>query len=63
MFTESITNMLIVELAMTRSVRIFLPAKNAMQSGVNNTRYWKMDFDVLPEGERWENPLMGWASR
>jgi NADH dehydrogenase (ubiquinone) Fe-S protein 4 len=21
-----------------------------------------MDWDVLPKGHRWENPLMGWAS-
>ncbi|KAI8056620.1 ETC complex I subunit conserved region-domain-containing protein [Syncephalis plumigaleata] len=47
---------------MSRSVRIFSPAKNAMQSGVNNTRQWKLDFDIMPEGARWENPLMGWAS-
>lgn len=30
-----------------------------MQSGVNNTKKWKMEFDTR---ERWENPLMGWAS-
>ncbi|RKP24049.1 ETC complex I subunit conserved region-domain-containing protein [Syncephalis pseudoplumigaleata] len=47
---------------MERSVRIYSPAKNAMQSGVNNTRQWKIDFDIMPEGARWENPLMGWAS-
>ncbi|KAJ8380457.1 hypothetical protein SKAU_G00012350 [Synaphobranchus kaupii] len=43
----------------TRKVRIFVPARTAMQSGVNNTRKWKIDFDTR---ERWENPLMGWAS-
>ncbi|XP_037065326.1 NADH dehydrogenase [ubiquinone] iron-sulfur protein 4, mitochondrial isoform X2 [Peromyscus leucopus] len=43
----------------TRKVRIFVPARNNMQSGVNNTKKWKMDFDTR---ERWENPLMGWAS-
>ncbi|XP_067841820.1 NADH dehydrogenase [ubiquinone] iron-sulfur protein 4, mitochondrial [Heptranchias perlo] len=43
----------------TRKVRIFVPARNAMQSGVNNTKIWKMEFDTR---ERWENPLMGWAS-
>lgn len=43
----------------TRKVRIFVPARNAMQSGVKNTQKWKMDFDTR---ERWENPLMGWAS-
>ncbi|XP_061672802.1 NADH dehydrogenase [ubiquinone] iron-sulfur protein 4, mitochondrial [Syngnathoides biaculeatus] len=43
----------------TRKVHIFVPARTAMQSGVNNTKKWKMDFDTR---ERWENPLMGWAS-
>uniref|UniRef100_A0A672NSJ3 NADH dehydrogenase [ubiquinone] iron-sulfur protein 4, mitochondrial n=1 Tax=Sinocyclocheilus grahami TaxID=75366 RepID=A0A672NSJ3_SINGR len=43
----------------TRKVRIFVSARNAMQSGVKNTQKWKMDFDTR---ERWENPLMGWAS-
>uniref|UniRef100_UPI001A9E2AE5 NADH dehydrogenase [ubiquinone] iron-sulfur protein 4, mitochondrial isoform X1 n=1 Tax=Ictidomys tridecemlineatus TaxID=43179 RepID=UPI001A9E2AE5 len=43
----------------TRKVRIFVPARNNMQSGVNNTKKWRMEFDTR---ERWENPLMGWAS-
>uniref|UniRef100_A0A8D1BI34 NADH dehydrogenase [ubiquinone] iron-sulfur protein 4, mitochondrial n=1 Tax=Sus scrofa TaxID=9823 RepID=A0A8D1BI34_PIG len=43
----------------TRKVRIFVPARNNMQSGVNNTKKWKMEFDTR---ERWENPLMGWSS-
>ncbi|XP_038621874.1 NADH dehydrogenase [ubiquinone] iron-sulfur protein 4, mitochondrial [Tachyglossus aculeatus] len=43
----------------TRKVQIFVPARNNMQSGVNNTKKWKMEFDTR---ERWENPLMGWAS-
>lgn len=43
----------------TRKVRIFVPARNNMQSGVNNTKKWKLEFDTR---ERWENPLMGWAS-
>ncbi|KPP70991.1 NADH dehydrogenase-like [Scleropages formosus] len=43
----------------TRKVRIYVPTRTAMQSGVNNTHKWKMDFDTR---ERWENPLMGWAS-
>ncbi|KAL6465622.1 hypothetical protein MHYP_G00257550 [Metynnis hypsauchen] len=42
-----------------RKVRIFVPTRTAMQSGVQNTKKWKMDFDTR---ERWENPLMGWAS-
>ncbi|CAG0882496.1 unnamed protein product [Cyprideis torosa] len=43
----------------TRLVRIFVPTKNAMQSGTNNTHRWEMEFETR---ERWENPLMGWAS-
>uniref|UniRef100_A0A9N6ZEZ7 NADH dehydrogenase [ubiquinone] iron-sulfur protein 4, mitochondrial n=1 Tax=Alona affinis TaxID=381656 RepID=A0A9N6ZEZ7_9CRUS len=43
----------------TRLVTITKPVKHAMQSGTNNTRKWKMEFETR---ERWENPLMGWAS-
>ena len=43
-----------------RVARIFVPARNAMQSGTHNTHEWKLEFD---NQERWENPLMGWASR
>ncbi|CAG5132780.1 unnamed protein product [Candidula unifasciata] len=43
----------------TRIVRIFVPARNAMQSGTYNTRRWRMEFD---QRERWENPLIGWIS-
>lgn len=30
-----------------------------MQSGTNNLRSWRIEFD---NRERWENPLMGWSS-
>ncbi|KAL4623284.1 NADH dehydrogenase ubiquinone iron-sulfur protein 4, mitochondrial [Arapaima gigas] len=43
----------------SRKVLIYVPTRTAMQSGLNNTRKWKMDFDTR---ERWENKLMGWAS-
>lgn len=43
----------------TRKVRIFVPPKNAMQSGTDNTHHWEMEFD---NKQRWENPLMGWCS-
>lgn len=43
----------------SRRVRIFVPARNAMQSGTENTHHWKLEFETR---ERWENPLMGWAS-
>ncbi|XP_030760614.1 NADH dehydrogenase [ubiquinone] iron-sulfur protein 4, mitochondrial-like [Sitophilus oryzae] len=43
----------------TRTVRIYEPPKNCMQSGTNNIGHWEIDFDTK---ERWENPLMGWSS-
>ncbi len=43
-----------------RLVRIFVPAKNAMQSGTAHLRgKWRIEFD---RREQWENPLMGWTS-
>ena len=42
-----------------RRVRIYKPAKNAMQSGTYDTKKWKLDYE---NRERWENPLMGWTS-
>ncbi|XP_034485408.1 NADH dehydrogenase [ubiquinone] iron-sulfur protein 4, mitochondrial [Drosophila innubila] len=42
-----------------RRVRIHVPPKNAMQSGTDNIHTWQIEFD---NRERWENPLMGWAS-
>jgi len=42
-----------------RTVRIFKPAKNAMQSGTAGIKRWRMEFDTR---ERWENNLMGWSS-
>jgi NADH dehydrogenase (ubiquinone) Fe-S protein 4 len=43
----------------TRRVRIYMPARNAMQSGTFGLNKWRMDYDTR---ERWENPLMGWQS-
>lgn len=43
----------------TRLVLIKVPTKNSMQSGTNNLDKWRITFE---ERERWENPLMGWAS-
>jgi NADH dehydrogenase (ubiquinone) Fe-S protein 4 len=42
-----------------RTVRIYKPAKNAMQSGSAGTKRWRIEWDTK---ERWENNLMGWAS-
>jgi NADH dehydrogenase (ubiquinone) Fe-S protein 4 len=33
-----------------------------MQSGGAKMERWRIDFDVLQGGGRWENPLMGYAS-
>ncbi|TIA70627.1 hypothetical protein E3P92_02586 [Wallemia ichthyophaga] len=45
-----------------RQVRIYKPTKNTMQSGTHNTHHWRVDFDILQGGGRWEHPLMGWSS-
>jgi hypothetical protein len=41
-------------------VRIFQPARNAMQSGKGNTKQWVLQF-VSPV-KREADPLMGWTS-
>jgi hypothetical protein len=45
-----------------RVVRVYQPARNTMQSGGAKGKRWRLDWDILPGGGRWENPLMGWAS-
>ncbi len=40
-------------------VRIYKPAKSAMQSGEANTEFWHVEFE--PEAKRTPDPLMGWA--
>ncbi|KAL9127350.1 MAG: hypothetical protein Q9217_003764 [Psora testacea] len=45
-----------------RTVRIYRPAKTATQSGDWHGHHWRMDWDILQKGHRWENPLMGWQS-
>ncbi|CDS14003.1 hypothetical protein LRAMOSA06174 [Lichtheimia ramosa] len=50
------------ELTTERSVRIFSPCKSASQQGVHNTRHWCIDFDIIPDAEHFENPLIGWVS-
>jgi len=42
-----------------RRVRIYKPSRNPMQSGVQNIKNWRIEFNVK---ERWENPAMGWGS-
>ncbi|KAH8114742.1 ETC complex I subunit conserved region-domain-containing protein [Phellopilus nigrolimitatus] len=45
-----------------RTVRVFKPTRNTMQSGGAKGEKWRIDFDILQGGGRWENPLMGWAA-
>ncbi|KAJ5286735.1 hypothetical protein N7478_002421 [Penicillium angulare] len=45
-----------------RTVRIFRPSKPATQSGTWHSHHWRMEWDILQKGHRWENPLMGWQS-
>jgi hypothetical protein len=39
-------------------VRIYLPAKNAMQSGRGNSQKWVVEFE--PADRKTPDPLMGW---
>ncbi|HIJ37729.1 MAG TPA: ETC complex I subunit [Rhodospirillaceae bacterium] len=39
-------------------VRIYRPAKNAMQSGRANCRHWVVEFE--PSDRKQPDPLMGW---
>ncbi len=41
------------------SARIYKPAKNAMQSGLANTREWVLEFE--PSTPKQIDPLMGWT--
>ena len=43
----------------SRKVKIFIPAKNVMQSGTHGQNRWRLKWDTQ---ERYENPLMGWGS-
>lgn len=45
-----------------RYVRIYQPTRNTMQSGGGKSERWRIDWDILEGGGRWENPLMGYAS-
>ena len=42
------------------TVRIFKPAKTAMQSGEARTKEWVLEFE--PAAPRSVDPLMGWTS-
>ena len=42
------------------AVRIYKPAKTAMQSGMACTKEWVLEYE--PEAPREIDPLMGWTS-
>ena len=42
-----------------KKVKIYKPAKTAMQSGKRNTKKWLLEFDTQNTGI---DPLMGWRS-
>ncbi len=44
---------------MTAKVRIYKPAKTAMQSGRSNTEKWVLEFE--PSDALRSDPLMGWS--
>ncbi|CAO3660525.1 unnamed protein product [Umbelopsis ramanniana] len=58
----SLEHLVSIEALRERTVRIYRPARTATQSGKQGAKLWKIDFDILPDGARWENPLIGWAS-
>lgn len=41
-------------------VRIYKPARNAMQSGKGKSGYWVLEF--VADAPRERDPLMGWTS-
>jgi hypothetical protein len=45
---------------MTHAVRIYKPAKTAMQSGRAKTHQWVLEFE--PGAKKSPEPLMGWSS-
>jgi hypothetical protein len=46
---------------MSKIVRIYQPAKSAMQSGRGNSRRWVLEFE--PDQPQHTDPLMGWAGK
>lgn len=45
-----------------RLVRIYKEAQSATQNGNRNTDSWKLEWDILGKGNRWENDLTGYQS-
>ena len=42
-----------------KKAKIYIPTKNAMQSGLNKSNKWIIEFNTKNTGT---NPLMGWES-
>lgn len=42
-----------------RVVHIYKEAKYATQSSERNTKYWRIEFDIQPKGNRFVNDLIG----
>lgn len=42
-----------------RKAKLFMPARNQMQSGMQQTKHWEIRFQ---SARTWSNPLMGWTS-
>ena len=42
-----------------KKAKIYIPTKNAMQSGINNHDKWVIEFETKDPGI---NPLMGWET-
>lgn len=42
-----------------RTALVFQVSKNVMQSGTNNTKFWKIRYE---RKQSWENPTIGWMS-
>lgn len=45
-----------------RLVRIYKEAKYATQNGNRNSKSWRLEWDILGKGNRWENDLTGYQS-
>ena len=45
-----------------RLVRIYKEAQSATQNGDKNTKFWRLEWDILGKGNRWENDLTGYQS-
>lgn len=45
-----------------RLCRIYKEAKPATQNGFENTKMWRLEWDILGKGNRWENDLTGYQS-